>query len=366
MSHDILIVGAGPAGSIAAAHLAAAGLQVLVLEKSRFPRHKVCGDCLNPLAWPILQRLDLHERILALPHARADAVEFLGSGGQRIHIPATADSHGELMIARRDLDQLLITRAIELGATFRDGVTLTRIERTADQWTLATSAGTFTVPIVLAADGRNSTVARQTGRLGRARHDRVAIQTHAPLASDLGNTIRMIFHADGYGGLARIDEAQMNICLVARTPRLAALRTHAQSAFDLPPNTDWRSITPLTRAVSAPLAADGLFLLGDAARVVEPFTGEGITYAMRSGELAASALLEHPDPIAAALAYTRSQAAMVRGRLWVNQLARQASLHPRLTSHLLGILRRYPAPLGFLTRKVVRTTNRKSKIENRK
>ncbi len=258
------------------------------------------------------------------------------------------------MVARRDLDQLLITRATELGANFRDGVTLTRIERSDGRWTLTSSSGTFTAPVVLAADGRNSSVARQTHRLGRSFHDRIAIQTHAPLSEDLGNTIRMIFHADGYGGLARIDDSLMNICLVARTTRLPALRVHAERRFNLPTTTTWRSITPLTRSDSAPIAADGLFLLGDAARVVEPFTGEGITYAMRSGELAALALVENPSLQDAESIYERAHAEMYRGRLWINRLARQASLHPNLASHLLGALRPFPAPLSYLTRKVVR------------
>ncbi len=357
MTHDILIIGAGPAGSVAAAHLAQSGRRVLVIEKSPFPRHKVCGDCLNPVAWPILHRLSLAARILTLPHARAEAVEFLGAHGQRITIPTppdTAPHTGELMVTRHDLDALLITRATELGATFRDNLPVTRIERTADHWTLHTPAGPLSAPIVLAADGRNSTTARQTNRLGAARHDRVAIQTHAPLAPDLGNTVRMIFHADGYGGLARVDATTMNICLVARTRKLPALRAYAERSFHLPPTTDWRSITPLTRADSSPIAADGLFLLGDAARVVEPFTGEGITYALRSAELAARAIVDQPLANAEAT-YRRDHAAMYQGRLWVNKLARQASLHPIATSHALSLLKLYPAPLALLTRKVVRS-----------
>ncbi len=357
VTHDILIIGAGPAGSVAAAHLARANRRVLVIEKSTFPRHKVCGDCLNPVAWPILERLDLADRILTLPHAQADTVEFLGAHGQRVTIPAPAHSPatGELMVTRRDLDALLIARATELGAEFRDNLPVTRIERTGGHWTLHTPTGPLTAPIVLAADGRNSTTARQTNRLGRPRHDRVAIQTHAPLADDLGNTVRMIFHADGYGGLARVDATTMNVCLVARTKRLPALRAYAERTFDLPVDTDWRSITPLTRADSSPVAADGLFLLGDAARVVEPFTGEGITYALRSGELAADAIANHPLP-AAETTYRRTHAATYRGRLWVNRLARQASLHPLATSRLLSLLKLYPAPLALLTKKVVRPT----------
>jgi flavin-dependent dehydrogenase len=83
---------------------------------------------------------------------------------------------------------------------------------------------------------------------------------------------------------------------------------------------------------------------------VEPFTGEGIYYAMRSGELAAEAVLAGGG---AEAAYRRAHREMYRGRLWINRLARLAGLHPRLTSLALQVSRAWPTPLGALTAKVV-------------
>jgi flavin-dependent dehydrogenase len=95
---------------------------------------------------------------------------------------------------------------------------------------------------------------------------------------------------------------------------------------------------------------DSLLLIGDAARVVEPFTGEGIAYALAGGELAGRALLAgRPKD------YARAHRRLYAGRLWVNQLARLACLHPRFANGLLSAARRWPSLLGYLTKKITGT-----------
>src|SRR5436305_12978225 len=81
---DVAIVGGGPAGSSCAAFCALAGLQTIVLEREKFPREKVCGDCLNPSCWPVLERRDLAQHVRALPYAELDCVEFIGVGGRKV------------------------------------------------------------------------------------------------------------------------------------------------------------------------------------------------------------------------------------------------------------------------------------------
>ena len=76
---DVAIVGSGPAGASCAAFCAAAGLRTLVLERANFPREKVCGDCLNPTCWPVLERLGVAAEVRAAPHGKLSRVEFIGS-----------------------------------------------------------------------------------------------------------------------------------------------------------------------------------------------------------------------------------------------------------------------------------------------
>ena len=112
MIYDVAIVGAGPGGSTCAAHCAQAGLSTLVIERSVFPREKVCGDCVNPACWQVFDRLQIRERVLALPHSRIGEVEFIGTHGRSVRHRI----RGEVAIKRSLLDDFLLRRARELGA----------------------------------------------------------------------------------------------------------------------------------------------------------------------------------------------------------------------------------------------------------
>ena len=335
MIHDLAIVGAGPAGATCAAFCAEAGLSTLVIERAVFPREKVCGDCVNPACWPILDRVQLCERVRALPHSRIEEVEFIGVNGRSVR----HDICGEIAIKRSVFDHLLLTRARELGAEIREGVTVTALEKA---WSIQTTGETFRARTLVAADGRNSTVARLLGLLPSAEKDRVGVQTHFSAPHDFGNRVVMRFLPRGYCGLASVGDGQVNLCLVSTARHIGEIKAWAAREFSLPPEQEWRTITPLARA-AVPAAHANLLLVGDAARVVEPFTGEGIYYALASGELAARHLISgNPD------GYAEAHAQLYRGRLWINQLAKQAVLHPRLATLAL----RFPTVLRLLTTKV--------------
>src|SRR3982751_3272811 len=113
---DVAIVGGGPAGSSCAAFCAMAGLQSLILDREKFPREKVCGDCLNPSCWPVLERLGLTQRIRDLPHSKLTSVQFIAIDGQKTIVDLPAGDESELSIKRSLLDDLLLKRARELGA----------------------------------------------------------------------------------------------------------------------------------------------------------------------------------------------------------------------------------------------------------
>src|ERR1700736_5048972 len=125
--YDVAIVGGGPAGSSCAAFCAAAGLRTLVVEREKFPREKVCGDCLNPACWPILRRLELADRGRSLPHGKLRRVEFIGIGGRRVSVELPVGDDAEIAIKRSRFDQLLLDRARELGATVLEATTVTEL-----------------------------------------------------------------------------------------------------------------------------------------------------------------------------------------------------------------------------------------------
>jgi len=341
MRYDVAIVGGGPAGSACAAFCAEAGLRALLLERAVFPREKVCGDCLNPSCWPILERLGVADRILAQPHSRFSEVVFAGARGASISCALPDSPRGEIAIPRSVLDKILLDRAREAGAEVREGVAVTAI---APGWEITAAGETFRARILVAADGRNSTVARLLGLLPAAKKDRVGAQTHLPLPDGFGEKVQMHFLPNGYCGTASVGGGLMNLCLVARPARLPELKLWAAGEFQIPVDQTWRTITPLERDAVCP-AHENLLLIGDAARVVEPFTGEGIYYALASGALVASHIAKGELP-----GYATAHARLYRGRLWVNQFAKAAVLRPRLAS---GVLRAFPNVIRFLTTRVV-------------
>ena len=354
---DVAIVGGGPAGSTCAAFCAAAGLRVALIEREKFPREKVCGDCINPACLPVLQRLGLTGEIESWPHSVVDAVDFITIGGRAVHANFPTGGAKMLTIKRSVLDDRLLNRAREFGANVQEEATVVTLHKTRDRdWKIDIVRDTFLARVLVGADGRNSTVARLCNLLPRPERERVALQAHVPLPADFGNRIVLQFLPEGYSGQAPVNDHELNLCLVGTAPTIGSLRGWAEKQFNLPPNQAWRTITPLTRAPVASAHSDNLFFIGDAARVVEPFTGEGIYYALRSGELAADAIVKiirGQNQQSVVKEFFVAHDAMYRGRLWINQLAREAVLHPRFGSTLIGTTALSAPILRSLTRKIV-------------
>jgi geranylgeranyl reductase family protein len=352
---DVAVIGGGPAGSTCATLCAAAGLRTLVLEREKFPREKVCGDCINPACWPVLQRLGLVQRLRLLPHADLQSVEFIGISGHSVSVDLPSGEQNEIAIKRSLFDNLLLTRTRELGVEVRDNITVTGLKQSSSgDWSITAGEATFTARILIAADGRNSTVARLCNLLPRPRRERVALQAHIPLPPGFGNRVVLQFLKRGYSGQAPVNESELNVCLVANASEIEPLKDWAAKRFRVSRAHAWRTITPLTRAPLPP-AHRNLFLIGDTARVVEPFTGEGIYYALRSGELAANAVIKiirNSDRQTAVRQFQREYAAMYRGRLWVNRMARAAVLEPEIASRLVRLARFQPSVLRLLTSKI--------------
>jgi flavin-dependent dehydrogenase len=247
-------------------------------------------------------------------------------------------------VSRSLLDAVLLQRATTLGAEVRQGAMVSGV---ALEWRIETADGDINARHLVAADGRNSTVARSLGLQPPAIRDRVGLQTHAPDRVGFLGKVALQFLPRGYCGIADIGGRQLNVCLVGRSAHLDELKTWAAGRLALPRDQTWRSMAPLTRHAIPPRHGS-LLLAGDAARVVEPFTGEGIYYALASGALAADCIIGNRVDT-----YSAAHAALYRGRLWINRLAKAAVLSPRLASSFLAVARIRPPILSFFTAKVV-------------
>ncbi|MBV8586640.1 MAG: NAD(P)/FAD-dependent oxidoreductase [Verrucomicrobia bacterium] len=353
MRYDVVIVGAGPAGAAAAAVAASHGLQAILIDRVQFPRDKVCGDCLNPGCWRIFDRLGVSAAVTALPHERMRFVEFVNLRGRALRLGLPQTGHGEIAVRRKILDDLLLHRAEAAGVTLLLGAPVKRIE---PGWRIFAGNQVVEGKTLFAADGRNSTVARLLGDAPPIRTDRISFQTL--FERDWEPHIGLELAPFGYFGRCTVGSGLVDLCLVCRAPDADAAKRYVSNRFGLAGNPKWSSIAPLARKPIRSRRPDMLYI-GDAARIVEPFTGEGVFYALQSGALAADCLAEAERSGNVLLAwYEKKHRSMYRGRAWVNELAKLAILHPYSASWLSELLFAWDWPLEHLKNRVVAASER--------
>jgi len=310
---DVVIAGGGPAGSVAAIILARAGARVLLVDRARFPRDKLCGDSLNPGALARLRRLRLSEWV-ETHGTPIRGMLVTGPGGVRVE-GRYPDALTGRTVRRSDLDHYLLSEAARAGARVEEGVRVrgARVDQTggalyATGVRVASRGGEIALParVTIAADGRRSAIAFG---LGLARHPprprRWAVGAYFDGVQGTSTVGEMHIRAGAYLGVAPIAGGLTNACLVTGRARLGSVagpRTALRAAIDGDPELRARFVAsrPVGRPiVLGPLAVEtdgdsvkGLLLAGDAAGFIDPMTGDGLRFAIRGAELAAASALE--------------------------------------------------------------------------
>ncbi len=368
---DVLIVGAGPAGSASAALLARAGLSVVAIDRVSFPREKACSEYLSPEAVRVLDRLGV---VGDLERAGAQPLE-----GTIVYGPAGARLHGRfalaspppfrptgLSVARRVLDHRLVEAARAAGAVVLERTTLEELlyDRGAVAGAVVRASGsrqTIRARLTIGADGLRSVVARRIGGRSTGWLHRMAFVAHVAGLPGLERSAEMHVGAEGYVGLNPIGGDIANVALVVGTARAMGARGRLARFFfeelERFPGVRGR-VDPrrLTRPVlvtgpfaswSRHVTADGALLVGDAADFFDPFTGEGICSALRGAELAAAhvgeALAESGIVTAGRLeGYRRARRRAFAGKWAVERLIGYAMVWPRLFDGIVARLGRKP------------------------
>ncbi|HEX5541765.1 MAG TPA: geranylgeranyl reductase family protein [Micromonospora sp.] len=320
---DVIVVGAGPGGSATAYHLARHGVRVLLLEKTQFPREKVCGDGLTPRSVKQLIRVGVDTSPEAgwMPNK---GLRVIG-GGVRLELDwpelASFPNYG-LVRSRYDFDDLVAKRAIEAGAVLKTGVNVTGPVLDSEERVVGVTAevgpgkepATFRAPLIVAADGVSGRLPLALGLAKRedrpmgvavrryyrspARHDDNYLESWLELRSkESGDKL-----LPGYGWIFGMGDGRVNVGLGVLNSSAGYGRTNYRRML-----TEWLANTPPEWGMNDEANADGkilgaalpmgfnrvphytrgVLLVGDSGGMVNPFNGEGIAYAMESGELAA-------------------------------------------------------------------------------
>jgi flavin-dependent dehydrogenase len=282
---DVAVVGAGPAGAITAYQMAKQGVKVLLLDRTDFPRRKVCGCCLNPRALAALAAVGLGDLPAKLGAIPLQSVR-LATGGRTATLCL-----GGVSLSREAFDAALVALAVDAGAVFRSGVRV-RLESpgTAVGRTLTTGRDGYRAKVVIDATGLNGKLTdrdiqvKPQSRIGAGTVLDRAEEFYRP------GVVFMAVGQSGYVGLVRVENSHLDIAAAfdpewVRTSgslASAAEQVLREAGFPPPPElrtTDWKGTPPLTQYPMR-IAGYRWFAVGDAAGYVEPFTGEGMAWAI--------------------------------------------------------------------------------------
>lgn len=286
---DVVVLGAGPAGAGAAIALRQRGLTVGVLERAAFPRDKVCGCTLDPHAIATLERMRADS---CLAGARALTHVRVAARGARTMLPLRRT----LALSRRRLDAALVDRARADGARVECGIAAVHVTRSPAGFAVERSdAAVWNARAIVTATGLCDVVLGSPHAVDPRARIGVAATLALPYGGVPDGALAMHVGDAGYVGLVRLEDEHVRVA--------AAIDPHAVRGGDvavvierilaasgetlrIAPDTVFRATPPLSRTRTA-VAANGVFAVGDACGYVEPFTGEGIGWALRSAELVA-------------------------------------------------------------------------------
>lgn len=308
MNADVVVVGGGPAGAVTALLLAQRGLQVVLLEKSAFPRAKPCGDCLSPAANRILKRIGLWDAVLRAEPAQLHGWKLTSPGqiaftAQFRDVSNVADEQISLAIERSKFDGVLLDAARRSGVHVIEGARVTGLLHAGDRVTGVAAqvqgrASGFRAELTVGADGLRSVVARrmkayarpprlrktsftmhvdfsEAGELGEMRVGRSACLGIARVSATSARTnLTLVLNCgsfDAHAGRQRIVEQGL-AAFGIRIPEAGHNEILASGPFDWP---------------ASRIIAPGVALVGDAAGYYDPFTGQGIYQALAGAELLA-------------------------------------------------------------------------------
>ena len=334
MPDTVLVLGGGLAGTACALTLAQGGWAVTLIERSKGPHDKVCGEFLSGEALGDLEALGVQPMTLgAVPLTRARV-----AARGRAHdsaLPFRAAS-----LTRRALDEAMLSACAAAGVEVRRGVTARGVERDGAGWRVRLSDGDLRAGTLVAATGKHDL---RGGRRPDGLHgDLVGLKRYVAAPNGSTTSVDLAFFPGGYAGLQPVEDGRTNVCLVVSRSKLQDLGgpdavfdhlcaacphadglLHGSTPADGPPLAIGRVPYGYVRARS-----DGAYHVGDQAAVIPSFCGEGMGLALRSGRMAGAAILTGEAPDAYQRRFARLAAPRVRGAALLSRVLCQGAVQP--------------------------------------
>lgn len=367
--YDVIIAGAGPAGTSAAIHLATRGARVLLVEAKKFPRPKLCGEFISPECAVHFDRLGVAREMLDSGGAKITETKFYVPSGNGVAMPSewfqSDGSRVALGLSRAEMDARLLARARAVGVDVLEEAPACGLITEAEivrgvRLKVGGNEHDYRSFVTIDATGRTRALARRvngTGSRGRQESKRraslVAFKAHLENTSLDVNTCEIYFYRGGYGGLSGIEKGLSNLCFIVRGRDVAgkgsdparAMREivmsnkrAAHALRNARMRSEWLSVALEDFGRRELIPSEGLMAVGDAASFIDPFTGGGMLMALESGQLAAEAILAwlphrvREDSAFAALAanYRAGYEAKFGARLRLCEWLRRAAFAPPL------------------------------------
>ena len=353
--YDVIIAGAGPAGSSAAIHLATHGLSVLLVEQKKFPRPKLCGEFISPECQDHFEKLGVSRSIICSDPASITETVFYSSRGHQVTVPSTwFGGRMALGLSRAVMDDVLLRRAVEVGVEVLQGASVTGPRRNTDSvHGLKVKTGSdereFEAPLTVDATGRARILARKLNHAQKQKPKLIAFKAHFQNTRVAPSACEIYFYHGGYGGLSSIESGESNLCFIISAEQVKRCNSDpervmremvmknpraAHTLGSAATSSEWLSASWESFGRQSPAPAKGLLAIGDAAAFIDPFTGSGMLMALESGELAAEMILRHRNELEApklAADYTSAYTEKFHSRLRICSLLRRAAFRPRLT-----------------------------------
>ena len=356
---DVIIAGAGPAGSSAAIHLAQGGLHVLLVEQKKFPRPKLCGEFISPECEYHFQKLGVADAMTCSAPSLISETVFYSRHGHHVTVPSSwFGGHAALGLSRAVMDNVLLRRAQQCGVNVLEGAMINEsiIDGTEVIGVKAKADGRereYYAPITIDATGRARILTRRLSHKN-AQNTHVAFKVHLRNTRVAPNACEIYFYPDGYGGLSTIEGGLSNLCFIISAEQVKrhhsdpetvmreALMKNRRAAYTLDcaqAQSEWLSASWERFGRQHPSPAKGLLAIGDSAAFIDPFTGSGMLMAFESGQLAAEVIIRHRDNHeAVGSEYAAAYARKFDSRLRICGLLRRAAFKSRLAGLSIAIV----------------------------